>query len=88
MGGDNLKLTLKKQPQKYLDSVDANTRKKLYKALDKLSRWEGDIQSIKGHRNQYRFKIDHYRIIFEYVKGEVVITVIAIATRSNAYKKR
>lgn len=34
-------LKLKKRAQKYLDSVDANTRQKLYKALEQLSRMEG-----------------------------------------------
>ena len=32
-----MELKLKKQPQKYLASVDAPTRKKLYRALDSLS---------------------------------------------------
>ena len=34
-----MELKLKKQPQKYLASVDAPTRKKLYRALDSLSSW-------------------------------------------------
>ena len=31
-----MELRLKKQPQKYLASVDANTREKLTRALEKL----------------------------------------------------
>lgn len=77
---------LKKRAQKYLDSVDGNTRKKLYKALDKLSRWEGDIVPVEGQKGRYRFKLDHYRILFEWRKGEIVIIVIDITTRTNAYK--
>lgn len=42
-----MEVQLKKQPQKYLDSVDAKTRAKLYKALDRLSRMEGDIVPLK-----------------------------------------
>lgn len=79
---------LKKRAQKYLDSVDANTRRKLYKALDKLSRWEGDIVPLEGQKNRYRFKIDHYRILFEWRKGEIIILVVDITTRTNAYKRR
>ena len=71
-----MELKLKKQPQKYLASVDAPTRKKLYRALDSLSR-------LKGYANRYRYKILHYRITFEWVKGEIVITVIEINTRTN-----
>lgn len=78
-----MEIRLKKQPQKYLASVDKNTRDKLYKALDRLSRLEGDIVPLSGKKNRYRYKIAHYRIVFEWVKGEIVITVIEINTRTN-----
>lgn len=78
-----MELVFKKQPQKYLASVDEPTRKKLYKALDELSRLEGDIVRLSGYTNRYRYKISHYRILFEWVKGEIVITVIEINTRTN-----
>lgn len=78
-----MEIRLKKQPQKYLQSVDANTRKKLYKALDRLSRLEGNIVRLSGTKNRYRYKIDHYRIIFEWVRGEIIITVIEINTRGD-----
>lgn len=78
-----MEIVLKKQPQKYLASVDAPTRQKLYRALDKLSRLEGDIVPLSGQKNRYRFKIAHYRIIFEWQRGQLVITVIEINTRTN-----
>ena len=74
-----MELKLKKQPQKYLASVDEATRK----ALDQLSRLEGDIVPLAGYKNRYRYKIAHYRITFEWIKGELVITVIEINTRTN-----
>lgn len=78
-----MEIKLKKQPQKYLASVDEKTRKKLYKALDELSRLEGNIVRLAGYNNRYRYKIDHYRIIFDWIKGEIIITVIEINTRTN-----
>lgn len=78
-----MEIQLKKQPQKYLASVDDATRKKLYKALDQLSRLEGNIVPLAGYKNRYRYKIQHYRILFEWVKGVIVITVIEINTRTN-----
>lgn len=78
-----MKLKLKKQPQKYLASLDENTRKKIYRALDRLSRLEGDIVPLEGTKHRYRYKIPHYRIVFEWVKGEMIITVIEINTRTN-----
>ena len=78
-----MEIKLKKQARKYLDSVDTKTRKKLYKALEQLSRLEGDIVPLAGTQNKYRYKIAHYRILFEWIKGEIVITVIEINTRTN-----
>lgn len=78
-----LELKLKKQPQKYLASVDEPTRKKLLKALEQLRELKGDIVPIAGKKNMYRYKIPHYRILFERIKGELLITVITINTRTN-----
>lgn len=80
---------MKKKAQKYLDSVDTHTQEKLYKALDRLSRLEGDIVPLKGTKNRYRYKIEHYRILFEWNKGEIIIIVIEINTRTNMkYRRR
>ncbi len=78
-----MQIKLKKRAQKYLDGVDANTRRKLYKALDRLSRWEGDIVRLEGAKNRYRCKIDHYRILFTWEKDDIIITVVEINTRTN-----
>ena len=78
-----MELILKKQPQKYLRSVDAKTRQKLYRALEQLSRLEGNIVSLAGYASRYRYKIDHYRIVFDWIRGQIVITVIEINTRTN-----
>ena len=78
-----MKIILKKQPQKYLDSVDEPTRQKLYRALDQLAALKGDIRPLEGRKNLYRYKIPHYRIIFERIKAEIIITVIEINTRTN-----
>ena len=80
---EDLEIRLKKQPQKYLASVDEPTRKKLYKALEELSKLEGDIVRLSGYTNRYRYKIAHYTILFEWVRGEIIITAIEINTRTN-----
>ena len=78
-----MEIRLKKQPQKYLCAVDEKTRQKLYKALDQIARFEGNIVPLGGYKNRFRYKIDHYRITFDWVRGEIVITVIEINTRTN-----
>ena len=78
-----MELRFKKQPQKYLISSDEATRKKLYKALDDLAQLKGDIKPLKGFVGRYRYKINHYRIVFDWIKGDIIITVIEINTRTN-----
>lgn len=84
-----MELRLKKQPQKYLASVDERTRQKLWKALDQIKTFSGNIDRLEGFQNRYRYKMDHYRIIFEWVEGEIIIIVVEINTRTNIkYRRR
>ena len=78
-----MKIILKKQPQKYLAAVDEKTRQKLYRALDEVSVLKGDIKKLKGYDNLYRYKINHYRILFELDTHIKIITVNTINTRTN-----
>lgn len=52
-------------------------------ALEQLSRLEGNIVPLAGYTSRYRYKIDHYRIVFDWIRGQIVITVIEINTRTN-----
>ncbi len=79
----SLEIKLEKQPIKYLASVDQKTRNKLYRALDKLKNLEGDIVRLKGYKNLYRFKIQHYRILFSIDQDGNLIIVSTINTRTN-----
>ena len=78
-----MEIVLKKQPMKYLEIVDKKTRKKLYKALEQISEFKGNIKRLEGYKNRYRYKLEHYRITFDWIKGEIIISVIEINTRSN-----
>ena len=80
-----MEVKLLKQPQKYLASVDAPTRRKLLKALDRLSRLEGNIVPLAGQPGIYRYKLEHYRILFRWEKGEIIIVVFQIDTRGNTH---
>lgn len=80
---NELNIFLRKQPIKYLSSVDEPTRKKLYKALDKLTRLEGDIVKLKGKDNLFRLKIPHYRILFSIDHDGNIVVVETINTRTN-----
>ncbi|WP_302294529.1 type II toxin-antitoxin system RelE family toxin [Pyramidobacter piscolens] len=78
-----MEILLKKQPQKYLKKLDEKTRAKLYAALDEVSEFRGDIRKLAGMKNLYRYKTPPFRIIFEWRKSEIVITVVEINTRTD-----
>ena len=82
-----MEIRLEKQPQKYLASADAATRKKLEKALDGITRLEGNIVKLGGTKSMFRCKIDHYRIIFSYSGGQIIV-VETIDTRTNIKYRR
>ena len=82
-----MEIRLKKQPKKYLASVDAKTYDKLTRALEKLKNLDGDIVCINPKKNLYRYKIEHYRIIFFY-SGCKIIIVETIDTRTNIKYRR
>ena len=82
-----MEIVLRKQPQKYLASVDAKTRQKLNRALNGLKELEGDIVKLAGKKDLYRLKIEHYRIIFAYSGGEIIV-VETIDTRTNIKYRR
>ena len=82
-GRKKMNILLKKQPVKYLKRADPKTREKLQNALRKLAELDGDIVKLEGTKNRYRYKIPHYRIIFEWEKGSINIIVIEINARTN-----
>lgn len=82
-----MEIRLKKQPKKYLASVDTKTCDKLLRALEKLKNLDGDIVCINPKKNLYRYKIEHYRIIFFYSGGKIII-VETIDTRTNIKYRR
>ena len=77
-----MELKMLKQPSKYMKSLDKNTKKKLDKALYNLSSFNGNIIKL-NKKNEYRYKIDHYRIIFFVDEENNIIVVKEINTRTN-----
>lgn len=77
---------MKKQPQKYLASVQESVRRKLLKGIEEILEHEGDIVRLKGYEHRYRYKIAHYRIVFDrLVNGDIIIIVVEINTRTNVH---
>lgn len=74
-----MKIVLSKQARKYLLKQTGKTREKLDKAIFNLEELNGDIKRIGD--NQYRFKIEHFQLLFSII--EDVIYIDEINTRGN-----
>jgi mRNA-degrading endonuclease RelE of RelBE toxin-antitoxin system len=76
---------LSKQAQKTIQKADKTTATRLRKHIERIERNEGDIVKLKltrgGMKEElYRYKIEHYRIIF---KRERDLVIQSITTKTN-----
>ena len=79
-------MIISKSAQKVLNKVDKPTAKKLNKALTNIQNNIGYIEPLKRIQrgmedNLYRYKMEHYRIIFKRTLKE--LTIKSITTKSN-----
>jgi len=81
-----VQVKLGKQPEKYLVKCTQKSYEKLSNALIDLEELNGDIKKLQGRKDEYRFKVPPYRIIFKYDKIDKMILVMKIDTRGDAYK--
>lgn len=80
-----MELILSKQAQKYYAKADKNTQKKFDKAFEDIKSGRGDIKRLAG-RDEYRYKMHHYRILYTVSENKVLITIVKIGTRTDIYK--
>ena len=84
-------MTVSKSAQKVLNRADKPTAMKLKKALENIQNNYGHIEPLKQIQkgmedNLYRYKMEHYRIIFKKTPNELVIK--SITTKSNTKFRR
>ena len=84
-------MVVAKAAQKVLDRADKPTVKKLNKALANIENNVGYIEPLKQIQrgmedDLYRYKMEHYRIIFKRTLSE--LTIKSITTKSNTKFRR
>lgn len=78
------RISIKKKAQKFINKQDRIQQIRIYKAIYKLP--DGDIKLLKGYANTYRLRVGEYRIIFEWVKNEIIIDITDADNRGEIYK--
>ena len=90
--GDEAIVILSKSAQKTINKVDRPTAIKLKKAFINIDNGKGYIEPFKPidkHRdtdNLYRYKMNHYRIIFKKTVDDCIIK--SITTKTNTKFRR
>jgi len=72
---------------KHLSSLDASLRRRIMQAIDKLAlvpRPPG-CKKLKS-RDAYRIKVGEYRVIYEIRDDILIVLVVRVAHRRDAYK--
>jgi mRNA-degrading endonuclease RelE of RelBE toxin-antitoxin system len=84
-------MVISKVANRFLSKADKATVKKMEKALGNIEKNEGHIEPLKklqpGMKDHlYRYKMEHYRIIFQRTSSEIVIK--EIGTKNDMKMRR
>ncbi len=80
-------LSIKPAAEKQMDRLPAQVRQRVTKALDDLClepRPRGCVK-LKGEDNVWRIRVGDYRIVYTIKDDELVVLVVRVAHRKDAY---
>jgi mRNA interferase RelE/StbE len=81
-------VTLETAPRKALRRLPEKVRERILRALILLETdpFAGDVKKLAGMEQTWRLRVGDYRIVYEIDKGRLVVLVIRIADRRDAYR--
>ena len=66
---------------------DARTAERIRAAVDHYAdTGYGDVQKLRGEDDLYRLRVGNFRVIFEFEDGQLVIVVLRVRNRRDAYR--
>ena len=82
------KVVINKSAQKDLDKIPNKYYVSVTEHLLSLQHnpFQDGVKKLQGYENIYRLRVGVYRIIYQIIKKELVVTVIKIAHRKEVYK--
>lgn len=84
------KLILHKQVEKKIISFPSEIKIRIQEAFLKILENpfynQAHIKKLSGKKDQYRYKLGDYRIVYHAELNNPEISILVIATRENSYK--
>lgn len=81
-------LTLTTAAAKDLRGLDADSRQRIGKKIDRLTtepRPRG-VEKLKGRENTYRIRVGAYRVLYEVNDKKLLVLVIRVRHRKDVYR--
>jgi mRNA interferase RelE/StbE len=74
--------------RKILRRLPEKTRERLLRALILLEAdpFAGDVKKLAGMERTWRLRVGEYRIVYEVDNGRLIVLVVRIADRRDAYR--
>lgn len=67
--------------------LDASTRDRIRSAVYRFAEeGHGDTRKLKGREGEHRLRVGSYRVIFAVEDGKIVILVLRVLHRREAYR--
>lgn len=82
------KINLTNKAEKQYHKITQNKPKlknQINQAITALSNFQGDIKKLKDRQNEYRLRINNYRLIFT-IKSDIIY-ILDINDRKEIYRK-
>ena len=78
------KIKIRPKDLKFIEKQDRFQRIRIYKAIYNLP--NGEVKKMAGCKNEYRFRVGNYRIIYEQNQNEFIILITKAENRGQIYK--
>jgi len=76
--------------RKVIKKLDKPTKERIIKRIKEIqtSPWTGDVKPIKGCSGEWRTRVGDWRIIYGVDRAQLVIMILKVSPRGDAYKDR
>ena len=83
----NFQVVYKPSAGKELKNLDRPIAARIVAAIDSFAEiGQGDVKQLRGNLGGYRLRVGDYRILFDLDGDRLLITIVKVAHRREAYK--